>query len=104
MGSVNVNRSNLLAVRLLQLRRHLTRCNGCKGAMKSGSPDLMCDATKTAILEIAIKWDANITGRLAARRSGEDYVFPCPDLNKHGPAYALTAEACVIAARQDRIF
>lgn len=100
----DINRDNLLAVRLLQLRRHFNTCDQCAAAVKAHDFDLMCKTAKDMLVEVAMKWMTNITGRLAARRSDQDHIFPCPDPNAHGPAYAITAEACIVVARQDRIF
>jgi hypothetical protein len=72
--------------------------------MKCGDFDQLCTIAKAGLVEVAVKWETNVSGRLAARRSGTDHVFPCPDPNAHGAAYAITAEACVVVARQDRLF
>lgn len=103
MAYKNVNRQNLLAVRLLQLRRHFTNCKECRGARKALSFDALCDTAKPLLIEVAVKWDVNIAKRLEVAKSGEDYIYPCPDLGAHGPAYSLTAEPCIIGATQGRL-
>lgn len=102
--TVSINRSNLLAVKLMELRRHLVTCDACHGAIKSKAYELLCDMTKMAILDIAVKWDSNIAGRLAAKKSGNPLQFLCPDPNMHGAAYAATAEAVTVTSIQDGLF
>lgn len=103
MGKTNVNRENLLCVQLLRLRRHLNSCKQCRSARKVRDYTGLCEVTRSAIVEIAVKWDNNIAGRLAARNGMHEYIFPCPDPNAHGPAYALTAEAVIITAHQESL-
>jgi len=100
----NINRQNLLCVELLKLRRHFMTCRKCRAAMKVRDFGALCDSTKTSLVEVAVKWDRNIAGRLAARNSREPHMFPCPDPNAHGPAYAITAEALIVTAHQDGLF
>jgi hypothetical protein len=104
MAKVSPNRNNLLAVRLLQLRRHLVTCRQCKAAMKASDFGGLCKATVEDVLFIASKWDSNIPDRLAASRSGTGLTFICPDPNAHGAAYAATAEPVTIAAVQPGLF
>lgn len=102
--AVNTNRSNLLAVKLMELRRHLMTCDACHGAMKSKAHELLCESTMKAILDIAMKWDGNIPGRLASRKDGGKLQFLCPDPNAHGAAYAAVAEAVTVTSIQDGLF
>lgn len=104
MPRYNVNKHTSLAVRLLELRRHFNTCTQCASAMKAKDHNLLCPYTKESILWIAIRWEANIPGRLAAAKSKDAHIFPCPDPNVHGPAYALSAEACVVVGITDRMF
>jgi hypothetical protein len=102
--AVSVNRSNLLAVKLMDLRRHLMTCDACHGAIKSEAYELLCDITRLAILDVAMKWDSNIPGRIGARQNGGKLQFLCPDPNAHGAAYAITAEAVTVTSIQDGLF
>lgn len=104
MGKVSASRNNLLAVRLLQVRRHFNTCRGCMGAIKAHDFDSLCDATKSDLLFIAVKWESNVAGRLAVRRNGEELQFLCPDLNAHGAAYAATAEPVHVTSSQGSLF
>lgn len=103
MARYNVNKHTYLSVRLLELRRHLNACGTCNAAIKSRAYELLCDASRLLILEVAIRWESNIPGRLAARSENDRLTFPCPDPNAHGPAYAITAEAVQVIAYQDRL-
>lgn len=98
------NNENLICVALLKLRRHLMICRDCKNYRTLGTFDQMCDETKYAILMIAEKWDNNVGQRLAAKKGGKEWIYPCPDTSKHGAAYALTAEAVIVEAHQDQLF
>ena len=104
MGATSANRNNLLAVRLLQVRRHFNTCRACRSAVKCGSFDRLCDSTKADLVFIACKWESNIAGRLAAKRSGDGLTFVCPDPNAHGAAYAITAEAVTVTSIQEGLF
>lgn len=100
----NVNANNHLAVMLLELRRHINSCAYCKAAIKAVDPEDVCKWTSMQILKIAARWDRNIPGRLAAHKGTEAYFFPCPDVNAHGSAYAVTAEPCVAESLVGRLF
>lgn len=104
MAKPNVNRSNTLAVRLLQVRRHFNACLACKGAIKAKDFDRLCDCTKDDLLFVAMRWESNIAGRLAVRRNGNDLFFLCPDVNAHGAAYAATAEPVTVTGVMESLF
>lgn len=104
MSKPNVNRSNTLAVRLLQVRRHFNTCDMCRGSVKAQSFDTLCDCTKADLLFIATRWESNIAGRLAVRRNGNDLQFLCPDVNAHGAAYAATAEPVTVTGVMETLF
>lgn len=103
MARYNVNKHTAVAVKLLEMRRHLNTCGQCTAAIKARSTDLLCQYTRDSILYIAIRWEKNIPGRLAAARGNDPYIFPCPDLNAHGPAYAASAEACIVTGVIDKL-
>lgn len=103
MAYKNVNRQNLLSVKLLQLKRHFATCQQCRSAIKAKSWLELCEWAQEALIEVAGKWDSNIPSRLAARKNADPHIFPCPDLNAHGPAYALTAEPLIAQSVQGRL-
>lgn len=100
----NVNRNRLLVLLLFDLRRHFVSCRKCKSARSGRDFDELCNWTKGMLVEVAVKWDSNIAGRLAARASSKEHVFPCPNPNAHGEAYAATAEPVTVTGMQGSIF
>lgn len=104
MPKHNVNAHNHLAVMLLDLRRHFQRCDECRLGRKAESYDEFCDYGKQMIVDIAIRWERNIPGRLAVHKTHDPWIYPCPNPNAHGPAYALTAEACIVQSIVDQLF
>lgn len=100
-GRSAVNTGNTVALMLLELKRHFNVCDECRGALKTRDYSAMCAWCQSHVIEVARKWDSNIALRLKARKSGEKFVFRCPDLNKHGPAYAMTAEPLMVTGIQD---
>lgn len=104
MGKVSANRDKFLADMLTEMRLHFGRCQQCKGARKAKSFDSLCEYTKVALVEIAIKWDRNLAVRLNCRKSMRGYLFPCPDTSVHGRTYALSADAYIPAGEQGKLF
>jgi hypothetical protein len=100
----NVNRQRLLVLMLLDLRRHFASCRKCAGARKGRDFSMLCEYTQKELVEIAVKWDNNIAVRLHARRSDKEHIFPCPDPNKHGEAWAAAVEPVTVTARQGKLF
>lgn len=103
MAGTNVNRDRLLVVKLLHVRRHFNSCKQCRAARNARAFDNMCEWAKMELVEIAVKWDSNIAGRLAARASSKEHVFPCPNPNAHGEAYAAVAEPVVVVGMQGQL-
>lgn len=99
-GRSAVNTGNACAIILLELKRHFARCETCGPAIKVHDYAMLCPWALMKLVEVARKWDSNIALRLKARRSGNDFIYRCPDLNKHGPAYAMTAEPLMVTGTQ----
>lgn len=104
MAGTNVNRNRLLVLILLDLRKHFNKCQQCRSARSARDYDALCQWAKGQLIEVAVKWDNNIAGRLAARASANQHVFPCPNPNAHGEAYAATAEPVIVTGGQGSIF
>lgn len=104
MARISANRDKILADLLTELRLHFRRCKGCRGAIKASSYDDVCDWAKMRLIEVAVRWDRNISVRLSARKSCRGYLFPCPDTSLHGKAYALAAEPYLPGGDQARLF
>lgn len=99
----NVNNQTIVAVILSRLRRHFGSCRECRGAIKSGAYDSLCEYAKKELILVATKWEANISKRLTMAHDKSGYIFPCPDLSAHGPAYSVAAEPMIVVAMQDRL-
>lgn len=102
--NVNVNLDNLLCVMLLELRKHLNKCRLCSAALEANQFDMVCEPTKRMIVNIGRKWDRLIPDRLVARRGDKSHIYPCPDIGKHGKAYAMTAEIVYVEGIETPLF
>jgi hypothetical protein len=102
-GRSAVNTGNACAIMLLELKRHFAMCDACRGAIKVNDTATMCPWALRKIIAVARAWDSNIALRLKAKRSGDPFVYRCPDLSKHSEAYAMTAEPLMVTGVQDRL-
>lgn len=102
-GRSAVNTGNTIAIIMLELKRHFNVCETCRGAICVHDYELICGWARMKLISVAKLWDSNIALRLKARKSGERFIYRCPDLNKHGPAYALTAEPLMVTGTQERL-
>lgn len=100
MPKRNINRETLLAVQLSRLRRHFVTCNVCRSADKAEDYSMLCDSSKAAIVEIARKWTVNLSARMRMAHDRNGWIYPCPDISLHGPAYSLAAEPCHVTDSQ----
>lgn len=89
---------------LVDLKRHLRSCAKCQAARKAVAPNMMCDLGRLLTLKAADGYDSVIKLRIQAHADVHSHVFACPDLSKHGKAYALTAPALHVVAVQDNLF
>lgn len=99
-----INLNTNLSLMLLELRRHFNTCRVCTAASKANDYDFLCPWTKRRIVDIARRWEASLAMRLKVKRDNQELVFPCPNVNAHGSAYALTAEPVVAIAVQGTLF
>lgn len=104
MAGLNVNSDNRVADLLIELNRHIKTCRTCSGAVKARDKYGLCDHTIGLILTLAITHSGVIPRRLTLRRKGTPSVFACPDLSKHGQAYAMTAEPLTVTGVQGELF
>lgn len=98
------NKDQKLYDTLVDLKRHLRSCKACQAARKAMSPHDMCGAGLLLTLRAAMGYDDVIRLRIAAHSDKAGHVFACPDLMKHGRAYAITAPALHVTAMQDAMF
>lgn len=87
-----------------KLRRHLIKCDKCRGARKALNLNGMCDDGKLLTLSAADEFDDIIELRRRAHAAGRNIVYACPDIAAHGESYALTARPFEVHAAQDGLF
>lgn len=100
----NVNSASRTADLLLELKRHIKVCKTCTGAIKARDRFGLCDHTMGLVFTLTITYDSVIPRRLKVGRNGTPKVYACPDLSKHGSAYAMTAEPLIVVGVQDGLF
>jgi len=98
------NSSERLVSYMTQLRRHLLKCHDCKGAMSVGPSGTLCRNGQILTLSAAREFNGVIELRRKALRSGDGLIHACPDLSKHGEAYALTARLFSVHGVQEELF
>jgi len=89
---------------MILLKRHLRACKLCISARKAGDPYMMCRTGLTLTLSAADRYDHLISLRAKAFRDKRGTVIACPDVAKHGAAYALTALPLHVTGIQDGLF
>lgn len=104
MARYSPNSDNRTADLLVELNRHLKMCKQCTGAMKAHDQYGLCDHTTGLILTLAKTYASVIPRRLRAGRAAPSRIYACPDLTKHGKAYAMTAEPLIVTGVQDGLF
>ena len=98
------DRDNRLFSRLVDLRRHLAKCEDCRAARTALSMDRMCHDGKLLTVIAADDFDSIIELRRKALGRGDELVYPCPDPAEHGKSYALSIKPCRMVAVQDSLF
>jgi len=86
------------------LRRHLIKCDQCKGARKALIPENMCREGRQLTLSAADEFDIVIELRRKALSSHGGLIYACPDLAAHGKAYAIAAELFAVKGVQGELF
>lgn len=88
---------------LIDLKRHLRTCRQCVAAKKASDPTAMCRDGIFFTFKAAMGYDDVIRLRTKAYGNPGGTVFACPDVTKHGKAYALTAPAMLVTGVQDTL-
>lgn len=76
---------------MTMLRRHMISCAQCKGAVKAGSPEVMCVKGMRLTTSAAHEFNAILDLKREVHKRNDGFFYPCPDVSKHGEAYALAA-------------
>lgn len=98
------NSHERLKSHLGQLRRHLLKCYDCRGALATGLNGRLCVTGALLVLESAREFNGVLELRRKANALGEGVIHACPDLSKHGEAYALTAIPFHVTGVQGELF
>ena len=98
------NANDRLVSYLGQLRRHLLKCHDCKGALCAGLDGSLCTVGTLLVLESAREFNGVLELRRKASSMGVGIIHACPDLSKHGEAYALTAIPFTATGVQGELF
>lgn len=87
-----------------QLRRHVHSCNKCKGAIAAKYPENLCMTGILLTASAAKEFDAVLSIKRQAHKDPDGFVYACPDVSKHGEAYALSAQPLTVVGRQETLF
>ena len=98
-----VSRQAALPDELAKLYQHLNSCKTCQAADKAADFWMICDQGMRHIMA-AVKGYRNLFRlRQAAHDRPGGCVYACPDLSKHGEAYAVTAPALIVTGVQESL-
>lgn len=100
----DVNSDNRFADLLLDLKRHIRHCQSCAGAIRVNDHAMLCTRSRVLILTMVMQYDHVIPRRLQAKRESDRVVYACPDLTRHGKAYAMTADPLFVVGVQESLF
>lgn len=89
---------------LTKLRRHLLGCYECKGAIAVGVSGVLCRTGIMLTVSAAHEFTSVLELRRKAMARGAGLIHACPDLSKHGTAYALTAPLFTVSSVQEELF
>lgn len=98
------NSSERLTDYMTRLRTHLLKCHDCRGALNVGSTGTMCSLGAMLVVSSAREFNSVIELRRKAFAKNRPGIHACPDLSKHGQAYALTAPMFTVTAIQGELF
>lgn len=89
---------------MTMLRRHTIQCNTCKGAIAASFPEHLCTTGMLLVTKAAKEFDAVLAVKREAHKDPDGFVYACPDVSKHGEAYALSAQPLTVVGRQGALF
>jgi hypothetical protein len=99
-----VSRQAALPDELAKLYQHLNSCSPCQAANKAADPYHMCQIGLFLTVRAAQGYGNLFKLRRQAHNRKGGCVYACPDLSKHGEAYAVTAPALIVTAIQESLF
>lgn len=86
------------------LRRHIVACKRCKGAIAASYPEHLCLTGTLLTVKAAKEFDAVLAIKREAHKDPSGFVYACPDVAKHGEAYALSAQPLTVIGKQEALF
>lgn len=89
---------------LSDFRNHVRRCNKCHPVLRGGGDIAMCTAGSALLATMIGKSEELVKLHRKAYDLPGGAVYACPDIHKHGAAYAATVEAQLPGAIQPELF
>lgn len=89
---------------LTELKKHLKNCDKCKLVLKGNAFNLECNEGQILSFKVAMMSDRLATLHRKAYDNPHGFIYACPDRQKHGIDFALTAEPHPLIATQDTLF
>lgn len=86
------------------LRRHILACGKCKGAVAASYPEHLCLTGTVLVVKAAKEFDAVLAVKREAHKDPNGFVYACPEVSKHGEAYALAAQPLLVTGTQGELF
>jgi len=87
-----------------KLHSHSKLCAQCKLAMDEKSGSVLCGTGGLLALSVANCCTKLLALKRKAILANDGYVYACPDLSKHGTAYALSAMPFTVSGIQEGLF
>ena len=86
------------------LSKHIGACTKCRRILQSDGHSLMCDEGVVLTHEAARAMRNIVPLHMKALKDPNGTFYPCPDVKKHGQAYAMTAQPMMGTAIQEGLF
>jgi len=86
------------------LRRHLKGCSTCRLAIDVRADYTLCIRGARYALRVAMECESVLKAKRDAAMRRDGAVYACPDLSKHGQAYALSAMPFTVTGAQEELF
>lgn len=89
---------------LNNLRRHMTGCYECRAAEKNGDLKNACNEGAILAWAVARGFSQLINLKRNAVAVGANTCYPCPDISKHGKAWAMAVPLYHVTGVQEELF
>lgn len=102
--AIRQSRDDVLFEQMVMFKRHMGSCRKCQAAKKTHDPNDTCDIGNMLVFRMALKLDDLISLRRKALEAADPFIYACPDVSKHGKAYAMTVLPMAVTGIQGRMF